>query len=88
MEHRALSRGLEFGLTPTSCNDYEVKTVFELFYRDLHIDSSDFSTATQVRSSLFNLNKLFHKNNLKNLERNLQKSEISSLRNLAKKKLT
>ena len=83
VEHRALSRGLEFGLTPASRDDYEFKTVFELFCRDLHIDSSDSSTATQVRSCLFNLNKLFRKNNLKKLEKNLPKSEMSSLLNLA-----
>ena len=68
----------------TSCDDYEVKTAFELFHSDLHIDRSYSSTATQVRSCLFNLNKLFHKNNLKKLERNLPKSEMPSLRYLAK----
>ena len=71
-------------LRPTSCDDYEVKTIFELFYRDLHIDNNDLLTTTQVRSRLFNLSKLFHKNNLKKLERNLPKSELSALHKLAK----
>ena len=53
-----------------SSDNYEVKTAFELFYRDLYIESSNSSTATQVRSCLFNLNKFVQKNNLKKLEKN------------------
>ena len=75
---------LEFGLTPTSCDDYEVKTIFELFYRDLRIDNNVLLTTTQVRSRLFNSSKLFHKNNLKKLERNLPKSELSALHKFSK----